>query len=78
MKEWGLEGIKVPIEMAPDSVRCWLGETCSAAGPAWKSWMLKHERKWTEPLDHLNPYPVHADEVMLQFQALLMALVEMP
>jgi len=31
-----------------------------------KPWMFNPEGKWPEPREHLNPYPIHVAEVMLQ------------
>ena len=34
--------------------------------PEQKPWMFTPEGTWSEPYEHLNPYPIHVAEVMLQ------------
>ena len=54
-------------EMVPvlsSSLLAWW-EVHGRKDPAFKPWMFTPEGKWSEPYEHLNPYPIHVAEVML-------------
>ncbi|ABI47191.1 8-oxo-dGTP diphosphatase MutT [Synechococcus sp. CC9311] len=57
-----------PSALTPELSRSLLAwwEVHGRKDPAFKPWMFTPEGKWSEPYEHLNPYPIHVAEVMLQ------------
>ena len=68
MKGLGLGGRSDLSEIAPELCSLLLAwwEVHGRKDPVLKPWMFTPEGKWPEPFEHLNPYPIHVAEVMLQ------------